>query len=58
MTVSKRHCLLVLALVVPITFAGAHPAQRLGDRDDDSITRQRITDDFTKAMLVAKDNYA
>src|SRR5215471_4169643 len=58
MTVSKRPWLLVLALVVPITFAGAHPAQRLGSRDDETITRQRIADDFAKAMLVAKDNYA
>src|SRR5262252_8630889 len=58
MTVSKRPWLLVLALVVPITFAGAHPAQRLSDRDDDSVTRQKIADDFAKAMLVAKDNYA
>src|SRR5215813_10526002 len=58
MTVSKRHCLLVLALVVPITFAGAHPAQRLGQRDDDSPSRQRIAEDFAKAALVAKDHYA
>jgi carboxyl-terminal processing protease len=58
MTVRKRYWLLVVALVVPITFAGAHPAQRLGSRDDETITRQRIAEDFTKAMLVAKDNYA
>jgi carboxyl-terminal processing protease len=58
MTVRQRYLLLVVALVVPITFAGAHPAQRLGDRDDDSVTRQRIADDFANAMLVAKDRYA
>ncbi len=59
MKLRNRYWLLVAALIIPITFAGAHPAQRLlGARDDDSTTRQRIADDFAKAILVAKDNYA
>jgi carboxyl-terminal processing protease len=59
MKLRNRYWLLVAALIIPITFAGAHPAQRLlGQRDDESTTRQRIADDFAKAILVAKDNYA
>lgn len=59
MKLRNRYWLLVAALIIPITFAGAHPAQRLlGERDDGSTTRQRIADDFAKAILVAKDNYA
>jgi carboxyl-terminal processing protease len=57
MKLRNRYWLLVAALIIPITFAGAHPAQRLGG-DDDSTTRQRIAGDFAKAILVAKDNYA
>lgn len=59
MNSKKRYCLLVVALLIPITFAGAHPAQRLaGQRDDDSTTRQQIAEDFGKALLVAADKYA
>lgn len=59
MNSKKRYWLLVIALVIPITFAGAHPAQRiLGQRDDDSVTRQQIAEDFGKALLVAGDHYA
>lgn len=55
----NRHWLLVTALIIPITFAGAHPGQRLlVERAAESPTRQRIADDFAKAILVAKDNYA
>ena len=54
----NRYWLLIAALIIPITFAGAHPAQRPGERDDESTTRQRIANDFAKAILVAKDNYA
>ncbi|MEK6408645.1 MAG: S41 family peptidase [Acidobacteriota bacterium] len=55
----KRYWLLVVALIIPITFAGAHPAQKLlGQRADVSTARQQIAEDFAKAVLVAKDNYA
>ena len=59
MNSKNRYWLLVAVLIVPITFAGAHPGQLPGvERGEDSTTRQRIADDFTKAILVAKDNYA
>lgn len=55
----KRYWLLVVALILPITFAGAHPAQKLlGQRGDDFTARQQIAEDFAKAALVAKDKYA
>jgi carboxyl-terminal processing protease len=56
---TKRYWLLVVALVIPITFAGAHPAQKsLGQRDEESAARQQIAEDFAAAVLVAKDHYA
>ncbi len=58
MKLRNRYWLLVVAVVIPITFAGAHPAQRPGEKGDDATARQRIADDFAKAILVAKDNYA
>src|SRR5512143_276056 len=59
MKIRNRHWLLVSALMIPITFAGAHPGQQLvGMRDDDSTNRQRIAGDFANAILVAKDHYA
>jgi carboxyl-terminal processing protease len=58
MRTKKRYWLLVIALVMPITFAGAHPAQRLGGSAEDNATRQKIAEDFSKALLVARDNYA
>jgi len=58
MKTKKRYWLIVVALVIPITFAGAHPAQRLGQGGDDSTTRQQIAQDFGNALLVANDHYA
>ena len=58
MKMKKRYWLIVVALVIPITFAGAHPAQRLGQSGDDSTTRQQIAQDFGSALLVAQDHYA
>ncbi|MFY9609315.1 MAG: S41 family peptidase [Blastocatellia bacterium] len=50
---------LVIALVLPVTFAGAHSGQRLaGQTQAESATRQKIAEDFTNALLAAKDNYA
>jgi carboxyl-terminal processing protease len=55
----KRYWLLVAALVIPMTFAGAHTGQRFSSQGEDSPgSRAKIADDFAKAMLVAKDNYA
>ena len=59
MRFKRRHWLLVLTLVLPLTFAGAHPGHRsLGQSPADFATRARIADDFSKAILVAKDHYA
>lgn len=59
MKLRNRYWLLVAALVIPVTFAGAHPAQRFSSQDDDEIvTRKKMADDFANALLVAKDHYA
>jgi len=59
MKFKKRHWLLVLTLVLPLTFAGAHTGQRsAGQSAADSAARARIADDFSSAILVAKDHYA
>ena len=55
----KRYWLLVLALVIPVAFAGAHPAQRFSTQNgDESVTRKKIAEDFADAILVAKEKYA
>lgn len=59
MKLKKRHWLLVLTLVLPLAFAGAHPGQRsAGQSPADFAARARIADDFSNAILVAKDHYA
>jgi carboxyl-terminal processing protease len=55
----KRYMLLVLALLLPITFAGAHPEQRLQGQDEEaSAARKRVTTDFVSALSVAREHYA
>ncbi len=55
----KRHWLLVLTLVLPLTFAGAHAGSRFaGQSPADFAARARIADDFSNAILVAKDHFA
>ncbi|HSO76504.1 MAG TPA: S41 family peptidase [Blastocatellia bacterium] len=59
MKLRNRYWLLVVALVIPVTFAGAHPSQRLSSRDDDEIvTRKKIAEDFASALMTAKEHYA
>lgn len=59
MKYNKRYWLLVFALVIPVAFAGAHPAQRFSAQNgDESVTRKQIAEDFADAILVAKDKYA
>ena len=59
MKLGNRSWLLVVALVLPVTFAGAHPGQRLvGQSEADGASRQKIAEDFATALMVAKDNYA
>jgi carboxyl-terminal processing protease len=44
---------------MPLTFAGAHSGQRAqAQSDDDTPARKKIAEDFTKAILVAQENYA
>jgi carboxyl-terminal processing protease len=55
----KRTWLLLFALVVPMTFAGAHPAQRFVSQNEDEIAmKNKIAEDFTQAVLVASKSYA
>jgi len=59
MKFNQRHWLLVLTLVLPLTFAGAHTGQRsTGQNPIESAYRQRIADDFSDAIAVARDYYA
>lgn len=59
MKLRNRTSSLVVALLLPVMFAGAHSGQRLaGQTQTDSATRQKIAEDFTSALLAAKDNYA
>jgi len=55
----KRHLLILVTLVLPLTFAGAHPAQHFaGQSVDEAASRKKIAVDFAEAMLVAKDKSA
>jgi carboxyl-terminal processing protease len=59
MKLRNRTWLLVLAVVIPVTFAGAHSGQRSAVQSEAETTnRKKIADDFAGALLVAKDNYA
>lgn len=48
--------MLIVTLVLPLAFAGAHSGQRMGPAAN--AARARIADDFSNAILVAKDFYA
>ncbi len=54
----KRFWLLALALALPIIFAGAHTEQRSSAQVNSEEQRRKIEEQFLKAMLVARDNYA
>jgi carboxyl-terminal processing protease len=58
MKIKKRHLMLIVTLVLPLAFAGAHGGQRMGRSPAENAARARIADDFSKAILVAKDFYA
>ncbi|MEW6212398.1 MAG: S41 family peptidase [Acidobacteriota bacterium] len=53
----KRYLALVVVLILPLTFAGAHPDQRLLSPSDDEAAK-RVTGDFAEALVVAEKNYA
>jgi carboxyl-terminal processing protease len=55
----KRSWLLLIALILPLTFAGAHTEQRFAMQSEDEATmRRKIAEDFAEAVLKSKDNYA
>ncbi|HKP11180.1 MAG TPA: S41 family peptidase [Blastocatellia bacterium] len=54
----KKYLLLALALILPLTFAGAHPMQRLGQSADETEARKRIANDFAEALLLAQEKSA
>jgi carboxyl-terminal processing protease len=58
MSLQKRYALIVLALIIPITFAGAHPAPAPVQRESEAAARKKISDDFVNALLTAEDNFA
>ncbi len=59
MKLTKRYLLLFVALVMPLTFAGAHTGQRLvGQGESDSVTRKKIGENFAEAIALVQDNYA
>ncbi|HXG67029.1 MAG TPA: S41 family peptidase [Blastocatellia bacterium] len=54
-----RYWLLVIALIIPITFAGAHTEGNLpGQSQDEAAIKNKIDQDFAEAMLKAKEHYA
>jgi carboxyl-terminal processing protease len=54
-----KYLLLVIALVLPMLFAGAHPAQRFQGADSgDPATRKKITNAVLNALVIADENYA
>jgi carboxyl-terminal processing protease len=55
----KRSWLLLFALILPLTFAGAHTEQRFASQsEDEAAMRRKIGEDFAEAVLKSKDNYA
>src|SRR5689334_9495697 len=54
-----KYMLLVIALVMPLLFAGAHPAQRFQGADSgDPAARKKITNSLLNALVIADENYA
>lgn len=59
MRIATKFFLVVLTLVLPLVFAGAHPAQRSFSGDEGGAqARKKITNGFADAFIVALDNYA
>src|SRR5689334_1370582 len=54
----KKYLLLALALILPLTFAGAHPMQRSAQSVDETEARKRIANDFAEALLLAQEKSA
>ena len=59
MNFKKRYSFLLLALLLPVTFAGAHSGQRFSvETQKETDLRKKIAEDFAETLMVAKDNYA
>ena len=58
MKLRNRTWALIIALVLPVTFAGAHSGQRASQGEADATNRRKIAEDFAGALLAAKDHYA
>ncbi|MBI3650234.1 MAG: S41 family peptidase [Acidobacteria bacterium] len=59
MKLINRYLLLVMALLLPLVFAGAHTSQRFSGGDgNDYLSRKKITTDLLTAMTIAEANYA
>lgn len=56
--VSKKFSVVILALALPMLFAGAHPAQRFGGSESTQQAGTKITNGFFEALIVASENYA
>ncbi|HJQ25821.1 MAG TPA: S41 family peptidase [Blastocatellia bacterium] len=54
----NKYWLLALALILPLTFAGAHPMQRSAQSLDEAEARKRIANDFAEALLLAQEKSA
>ncbi|MFL6275717.1 MAG: S41 family peptidase [Blastocatellia bacterium] len=54
----NKYLLLALALILPLTFAGAHPMQRSAQSLDEGEARKRIANDFAEALLLAQEKSA
>ena len=55
---TRRYWLLLFVLILPMTFAGAHPAQRFGSQsEDETAMRRKIADDFSEAVILASQKY-
>jgi carboxyl-terminal processing protease len=55
---ARRYIFLLAALILPIAFAGAHPAQRLLAQGNEAASKKKLTDDFLNALSVINNNYA
>ncbi|HKV39552.1 MAG TPA: S41 family peptidase, partial [Blastocatellia bacterium] len=54
----SRFLLLLVAVLVLLTFTGAHSVERVVLGDDTEARQEKIENDFGKAYLLAKANYA
>lgn len=54
----RRYGILLIALLFPLTFAGAHSEKQFSSQRDVSAAKKKIDDEFLAAILVASNQYA